>query len=398
MEPNQKEIIPVVFATDDGYAPYLGVALQSLIANTTEEYQYHVYILYTSLSNTHRKRLKNLEKDHVFVDFIYISSDSEGLQHFVCDTHPTIETTYRLYIPDLLPQYDKVLYLDCDIVILADVAELFHYDIGDCVLGVAELAEEKKMVEHLTQTLKVAPEDGFIAGILLLNCKEFKKQHIKEKCFALLEEDWKRENIQYIYPDQDVLILTCQGKLAKFPMAWNFEWCMNFENRVSLTLTERSQVWYDEAKEDLKIIHFTSPWKAWDAPDCEYAEWFWKYARETVFYEEILFKEIKPKRVPQSRAFPWKKVTPGSLVVIYGAGHVGCTYLEQITWTAYCHLVAFCDSNAENMQGFPFPLVSKEELGSLTFDSIVIAVQSEEARRMISKDLMELGISADKII
>mgnify|MGYP002511525354 CR=1 FL=1 len=76
------------------------------------------------------------EEPDVKVEFIFLKDTIEKIKaKFHLRDYYSIETYYRFFIPNMFPQYDKVLYLDCDIAVLGDIAELYNTDISDCLLG-----------------------------------------------------------------------------------------------------------------------------------------------------------------------------------------------------------------------------------------------------------------------
>lgn len=394
----EKLIVPVVFATDDGYAPYLGVALHSLITHTTSNNEYRIYIMFTKLSKEHQRRLQSLECENVIISFIDINDKVAGLKDYMTSHHFTVETTYRLFISEILFKYPKIIYLDCDIILTEDVAKLFLIDIKDSILGVSRIIINYNWSDRIMKVLDLAYNETFNAGILIINTQQFIKNNIKEKCLDLLQEDWKLEKPIYICPDQDVLNITCKDKLTFFPMNWNFMWNMHLsEKPIKETILPELYDEYIEAQKDIKIIHYDTAVKPWNAPEHKYADIFWKYARETVFYEEILIKETIPKNAKFRYTFPWKSIKAGSTIVIYGGGDVGQEYLKQINMTSYCCISAICDQNAKRLKNLIIPVVVKEELSEVKFDYILIAIDSEEIAETVRKDLINLGIDNSKI-
>ncbi|MFI3249374.1 MAG: glycosyltransferase family 8 protein [Eubacteriales bacterium] len=399
----EKKIIPIIFATDDGYAPYLGVALHSLIVHASTELEYLVHILYTKLAAEHRRRLCNMAQSHVRVECVDIREKTDIFKTYSTSKHFKVESTYRLLIPELFSQFDKILYLDCDIIVREDVALLYQTDLGENVLGVGEVVMGPEFKLHFQTVLGVEEEEGFNSGVLLVNTKQFQREGIKEKCLNLLLEDWESVEKKYIYPDQDVLNITCTGKTKKFPISWNFEWLYSLEGEdIDTSLYELSQSSlkiYEENVEDPKIIHYISPIKPWNRPDLPFADIFWRFARETVFYEEILKNVMVTtvKKAPNPATFPWKEVPAGSVIVIYGGGYLGRNHLELMVKTNYCFVAAICDQNAKRIKDFLLPVVRKEELSSLSFDYIIISLMDSDVKEAVKRDLIELGIAPEKI-
>lgn len=397
---SRKQIVPIVFATDDGYAPYLGVALHSLIVHASVEKEYKVYILYTNLTKEHRRRLCAMCTENVTVECVDVQKETSIFQSFSGTTHLRVEATYRLLIAELFPEFDKILYLDCDIIILEDVALLYQMELGEKILGVGEIALAKEIKIHFQTVLGVNEETGFNSGVLLINTKKFKEEGIKEKCLNLFLEEWKEKEKKFIYQDQDVLNITCSGKTKQFSMCWNLEWCFytveEEKNTKPDLLTESSRQLYEKYKDNVKIVHFTSSEKAWERPDLHFADYFWKYARETVFYEEILMN-VTVKKKPKFNTFPWTEISAGSVIVIYGAGQMGQSYLEQMAMTNYCHVAAICDQNAVNIKGSILPVIAKEELSFVHFDYIILAILNNDTKEAVRNDLIQIGIPQEKI-
>ncbi len=404
-----KPVIPIVFATNNAYVPYLGVTLQSLIAHSSPENHYQIYVFHTNLTHHHQEQLLDMAENHVTIEMVQIDETMSRKELYVSEYHFSVETIFRFFIPELLPQYDKVLYLDCDIIILQDIAELYDTDLGDCILGVAETGSWKTAFDWKTafsQRLDVERDDLFNAGVILISCKQFSQEQIKDKCLALLEEDWKREEVWLVNPDQDALTIVCQGKIAKFPQCWNFEWHWQPEldgGSPQSTWTETQQKSYRELKKNINIIHYTSSIKPWNSPEKPLAEHFWKYARQTIFYEKILFNQIRvgktyKKNGLKPELFPWGKVPLGCDLVLYGGGERGQDYAPQLLRTPLCRLVAICDQHPELVPELGVPVISKEKLKTTAFDYIFITIYNEKIAQAVRNDLLELGVPREKIL
>ena len=71
----RSRVIPVFFAADDGYVPYLSVSLKSLIDNTTGKYRYKIHILHTDISAAHQAQLKRMETPNCRLVFVDVSEE-----------------------------------------------------------------------------------------------------------------------------------------------------------------------------------------------------------------------------------------------------------------------------------------------------------------------------------
>ena len=106
------EEIPIFFASDNNYAPYLAVALKSLLSNASSDYFYKIHILTTNLDEEISSKLLKLKTNNSSIQIISLAEEIEHIKNrFQLRDYYSIETYYRFFIPDLFPQYDKVLYL-----------------------------------------------------------------------------------------------------------------------------------------------------------------------------------------------------------------------------------------------------------------------------------------------
>lgn len=379
----EKKIIPVVFATDNNYVPYCGVAIFSLIQNASKENSYEIYVLYDKLSKMNILRLENLSTDYAKVKCICVHENIEQL-HVFEHNHLTIAATYRLVISDILGKYEKIVYLDSDIIVNDDVAVLYDMDIEDNILGAIAgywEADGDFLYKHVTQTLRVAIEHFFNSGILVINTKKFKKHEVKEKCFELLSQ---RTDLYFM--DQCALNIVCEGKVQMLPARWNYEWLFLFESEIKET----------KIIEHPAIIHYNGTMKPWDNPGMLLSEHFWKYARQSVFYEEIL--RLAQMKVTQSVFEVLGGTGRFKNIAVYGAGSIGKKYVEQLLALPICNIVTWVDRNYENIKQPLFPVEKIERLYETEYDHVIIALGSESVAKEVAQMLISNGIAENKIV
>ncbi|MGI6124512.1 MAG: glycosyltransferase family 8 protein, partial [Acetivibrionales bacterium] len=306
--------------------------------------------------------------------------------------HVTVESTYRLLITDVLPQYDKVIYIDSDLVINKDIAELYKQDIGDNLIGAVRHVVDGWLQNYLDTKLLIPYEDYFNAGVLIINTKQLAADNIMEKCIELLCGDTVYRNL-----DQDALNIMCRGKTCFLDDRWNVCWQFCFQEPI-----QSYKDIFIKAAEQPYITHFTSQWKPWRYPDREMANFFWKYARQTVFYEEILYKNLDVAEM-QANAFkmflfPFDKIPRGSNIVLYAAGGVGKAYYQQNKITGYCNVLLWVDKNYKVLQKEGIPVYSPEKIHGVPYDYILIAIDNETIADSIKKFLLDMGEQESKII
>ena len=269
---NGLEVIPIFFAIDDSYTPLLAVALQSLIDNASKNYYYCIKVLHTDVQENHIKQIKKYESENINIEFVdlnyYINKVKDKL--YTRDYY-TNTTYFRLFLPELYPQYDKVLYLDSDIIVVGDISELYNTDMGTNLVAAApdDIIQKNKVFQDYAElVVGVAKyQHYFNAGVLLMNLDELRKFKFQEKFLYLLEK------IKFsVAQDQDYLNRLCKGRVTLISHDWDV---MPYVN--------------DETKpEDIKLIHYNFAYKPWHFEDITYNEYFWEYAKKTEFYDEIV--------------------------------------------------------------------------------------------------------------
>ena len=282
---NFKCEIPVFFAVNNNYAPYLGVALDSMLDNASRDYYYKVHVLVTDLSESHKVKLFEVLKkyeDFASLDFVNVTSQLEKTKDRLhIRDYYSLETYYRFFIASLFPSYDKVIYLDCDIIVKGDISKMYRAPLGNNLIGAAieEVVFLEDVFRNYSEKCLGVPADDYIgAGILVINTKAFREEAVEQKFVNLLSK-FKF----YVAQDQDYLNVICKNRIFYLDLGWNKT---AFKNP-------------DFNDDDLKIIHYKMAWKPWLNNNVEYEKEFWKYAEKNPFYDEIL--KVKKSYTDQQR-------------------------------------------------------------------------------------------------
>ena len=241
-----KPVIPVFFATDNNYAPFVAITLESILENCSKDYFYHFHVLTTDLDKSYEEKLKTYESEDVKIEFISLRETLTKIKvKFHLRDYYSIETYYRFFIANMYPQYDKVLYMDCDIVVLGDIAELYNNDITNLYLAASQeevMAEVKVFGDYVENALDVPVAEYFNAGIMVMNLAEFRKDNIEKKFFEMINRFRFR-----VTQDEDYLNVLCKGKTKILDLGWNKT---AFKNDK-----------FDD--KNLKLIHYKINWKPW---------------------------------------------------------------------------------------------------------------------------------------
>lgn len=266
-------VIPIFFSIDDSYAPYLAVALNSAIRNSSPNRRYKAIVLYQKLSQENRSRLAALGRDHFTIEFVAMESGLESItdrmsNRLRCD-YFTLTIYFRLFIPTMFPQYDKCIYIDSDIVLRGDLAELFDVDIGDNYIGACadvSVVDIPELAAYMEQAIGADRHHYINSGVLLMNTKKLREADFHLHFLNLLNT----YHLDCIAPDQDYLNAICLGNIHFLPEQWD---AMPNDNKPPL--------------EDAKLIHYNLFSKPWCYDDIQYADDFWQYARDSGYMDEL---------------------------------------------------------------------------------------------------------------
>lgn len=307
----EKKVRTIVFSFDEKYAKYFSVVLISLIRYADKDYVYDLIVLYDSLSNQTIKRLKKMVPNGFTLRFFDVGEYAfKHLGDLSCSTVEgkwVISTFYDLLIPLIMPDYEYVLYCDSDIVFQDDPGKLFETPLNGRPLAAVQdafslsfaLNPENEFAQNqdvfLREKLEVTnPKNYFNTGVLLFHIPSVDK-----------EEYLNRVRTAFTFPelptvDQDVLNYVFKGNAKLAPLHFNLQVSVlsQLKKNIVAVQTNPEAAALLEASKAPVIIHYTTEKKPWRFPDCELGDRFWKEARRSPFYKQILHENniAKPQK------------------------------------------------------------------------------------------------------
>ncbi|MEE1227990.1 MAG: DUF705 domain-containing protein [Lachnospiraceae bacterium] len=291
----EEKSVPVVFAANNGFVPMFAACYQSLLDYASDDYNYDVVLIESDVTKENKQTLLKMAKGRKNISLRFYNP-GRILRNYTlkANAHISVETYYRFLIQDVLADYDKVLYLDCDMIINADVAELYQTDVEGYMLAAVRDVDflgqingaNKDTIRYCKTKFKMKNPYNYVqAGVLLFNNREMRKAHT-------LDEWLTFASTPYQYNDQDVLNLYCEGHVKYLDMEWNLITdCDHYRiNNVVVFAPDKVQKEYFRAHENPKIIHYAGFMKPWHKPTEDYAHVFWNTLRKTDYYEELLYR------------------------------------------------------------------------------------------------------------
>ncbi len=270
----KKRHIPIFMSVDDNYLPYLVVTMKSLSMYSSDDYIYDIRILNRGLAPYNIRKLRHMKFRNLNIMLVNVDEQAaEYRDKFESRLRDYYSESiyYRLFIADMYPRISKAIYIDCDIILKRDIADLYFVDIGDNILGAVtdeSVVNVSEFRDYVEGWVGVEPQRYFNSGVLLMNLGAFRKNKISERFSELI----KKYNFDTIAPDQDYLNYLCRGKIYYLPTVWNKQPIVNDEVEY----------------EDINLIHYNFSAKPWHYKDVMYAEDFWRVAVSTPMFDDIV--------------------------------------------------------------------------------------------------------------
>ena len=208
----------ICFCSDDKFVPYMEALIVSILRNSldNEYFIFHIITLYISDDNKLRlDYLKNIKEfDIHYYEPINIDKYNKWFQEKT-DRKWSVEIFFKLDIPILLSHLDKVLFLDCDMIVLDSLKELFDTDLNNFYVGAVEDIYFNN--SHLKKIAIDVSHKYFNVGLLLINIKEFNSNNLYDKI-----DSYVNSRDKLYFPEQDILNFIFHGKTIYFDYKYNF--------------------------------------------------------------------------------------------------------------------------------------------------------------------------------
>ncbi|MDR2666672.1 MAG: glycosyltransferase family 8 protein [Holosporales bacterium] len=303
----EKRNFPIVFASDENYAMYLGVTIQSLIDNSSDQNNYDILVLDSGISDGNKEGIVGLIKGRKNFSIRFFDM-SKIVEEHKDKLHPqgywSVAAYYRLFIPQIFNVYSKMLYLDCDLIINEDVAKLFEENLAGNLVGASKCyhicpGKDRpcRWRDYCEGILMLDDHDNYFnSGVLLLNIKKMLESNFTEKCLSV-----KIDHKKLQFPDEGLLNIVCEGKVLFIDERWNVPWHWNLPQSKFKAANEPWFWTYQERSIHPYIIHYTTEQKPWNSRACEPGMNIWWYhARKTPFYKKLVEQSKNRHKQPSN--------------------------------------------------------------------------------------------------
>ena len=299
--------VPVFYSSNENYAKPLTVSMYSVLANTSHHIDFYVMENDINPETKQKMRESLKEFDNFTLNFIRVNDGGlEGCPNLLWYTKCAY---FRYLIPELCPHVNKAVYLDVDIILKSDIEELFSMDLDGFSLGAA--AGERSFLDqfewqrkHLESIGVSKTHNYFNSGVLLIDLELWRDLGMTDTLIKTTQK------LSYLlrFADQDVLnIIFDNNQFKDIGFLWG-----GLNVFAPQEMKENK-----ELVDAYRLVHFCGQDKPWHKI-CEFDSWFWKYAKQTVFYSRpslfqvwsLFFKYffcLSSNRSDFKKEYKWKK-------------------------------------------------------------------------------------------
>lgn len=243
----------ICFNADNNYTEQLGVAITSILKNSDKEDRFNFYVLDGGFTKESKNQIQELSQIKDFkISYIKMNLDdfkncpllkdyNKDFKHF----HVPMSAYFRFKMASVFPKLDKILYLDCDLIVASRLKELYESDLTDKYAAMVLDVENENEAERLNIPVYCN------AGVMLINLAKWREDSIEEKLFEYAEKN--KETI--LWQDQDVLNVVLKGKIKILPRKWNFQFFQYDPSRYEGLF---------EKYYEYNILHFAGKYKPWN--------------------------------------------------------------------------------------------------------------------------------------
>ena len=259
-----KKIVPIAFAFDDKMEMPAGVAITSLLLNALPETFYDVFILHPERCDFSSSKINILPTIYHNCQIHFLSVNDTFDRAFEI-RGISVVTYYRLIIPELIPEYDKILYSDVDVIIREDLGRYYDLDLGENYFA------------GVDNCSRLRP-GYYYSGNLIINSALIRRDGKMDEFRELGKNDYNQQ-------DMDIMNIACNGRFLPLGPSYcltNFLYELIVKKRADMEAIYGAEE-LDHAMKS-GIVHYNGA-KPWNGP-CLNMDIWWDYYRRSPFFDE----------------------------------------------------------------------------------------------------------------
>lgn len=245
------DCIGVVASADENYAPHLAVMFFSLLQNCPAPERVMLYCIDGGITGSTKELMLKAVNQAGGTGVDFIEFDKKKYDELPTRGHITSSAYYRISIPEIFSdEVNKIIYLDCDMIVRGNIFELWSINIDDYHVGAVE-----NLAGHTYRKLGIPQNEYFNSGMLIINLNLWRRDSVSERVLRFKVENPHRISTN----DQCALNGVLHDKWKHLPLKWNHQTGL-YRKSEQLDSFDKQEV--DEAILDPQIIHYIT----WDKP------------------------------------------------------------------------------------------------------------------------------------
>lgn len=254
----KEQRINIACNIDSNYVKYCIVMLTSLIENNKDSL-FNIHIITDDLSDNDKSMIDKIVKNRYHQEINYYHIDKDLIKDCIIDkeSHISIATYYRIFLESILDEsIDKLIYLDCDLVIVGSIIDLWNTDISNYAVGCIEDMWSGKD-DNYTRLNYDKSFSYFNAGVLLINLKYLRFIRFQDNAIAFINKN----SHKLLFNDQDVLNALLHDKKLLLPFRYNLQ---DGFYRIKRRIMPSSEEELNKEINHPVIVHYTGSKKPWN--------------------------------------------------------------------------------------------------------------------------------------
>ena len=299
-------MIHIACCSNEKLAPMFGVVVTSIGINVTSD-DVMVCLLHNGLKSSTIKRLQTIA-DRYNVGLNFLEIDLEILKDCPVDNkihYSNIMMYARILLPSMLPNLDKVIYLDCDLVVCRDLKSLWETDVNDVAVAMAPdlLCQDKGTLSRL------GIDNNYLnSGVMVMNLDYWRKHDVQNRLLSYIVD----KGNELIYNDQDAMNVILQDERRQLPVKYNVTPYHYHKNLEYYPAKLREEI--QKSRLDPVIFHYLGPTKPWSLgcylPGKQLFKKYQKISGSRHFtIQKHVFKRIIYTLIPQMKKKAWENKT-----------------------------------------------------------------------------------------
>ena len=271
------DCINVCLATDKNYIQHVGIVISSVLKNAAPDDNLAFYILCEGLDDRDKNQLKSFtENKKILLEFI--TPEIDKIPKMKAHEHISRAALFVLQLPNLLPDIKRIIYLDCDVIVMSSLKELWETELNNNIMGA--VADYHKHLKKYQKELGCENIVYMNSGVFVFDLDLARKENIADEFMAA---SVRIQDVADLV-DQDVINVVLGERIVILPLKWNLA-TGYFRGDYDFQYYSDEEI--AEAVKSPGIIHFTGKTKPW----------VWRRSRNPFWFE--YFKALK--------GTPWNK-------------------------------------------------------------------------------------------